>query len=63
MVTWPWRVGPARQRGEEESSVPIRFAFLGCALDPLLGRNGFPEPFSIFFVLPSFLFLFSLFPS
>jgi hypothetical protein len=52
--------GTRCQRGKEgREGIPVRFAFLGCGLDPQLGRKGSLRPFSIF--TSSFSFSFSAF--
>jgi hypothetical protein len=52
--------GPHVGEGEEESGVPIRVASWAAGWLLELGRNGSPEPFSIFFLF--FLLFYFCFP-
>jgi hypothetical protein len=56
-VTWPWQVGPTRQRGEERSRVPVRDELSGPRASFRLWAEGGPEAFLYFFLFfSSFLF-------
>jgi hypothetical protein len=60
-VTWPWQVGPTRQRGREKKCVLVRDPRVGRGLTSFLGRKRCPEAFFYFSSFLPFLFLFSYF--
>jgi hypothetical protein len=57
-MTWPWQVGPTRQRGREKESVPFRDTGWTVGLFWYWAERLSPGPFSYFLLFSFLLFLF-----